>query len=90
MGSVTLKDGTTHTADVIVAADGVHSEATRVVLGVENPALPTNQTAFRFLIPSLALSRDPETVHFLDSDDGRFKVFTGDNGKRLVWYPCRK
>ncbi len=85
-----MENSTSGTADLIIAGDGVHSTATGVVLGSENPALPTNQSAFRFLIPTSSIAGDPETAHFLDGDDGRFKVFVGDEGKRLVWYPCRK
>ncbi|CZR64780.1 related to salicylate hydroxylase [Phialocephala subalpina] len=87
-GAVTLADGTTYKADLVIAADGVHSGATEVVFGTKNRALPTDQTAFRFLIPTSVLAEDPETAHFLEGDDGRFKVFMGD-GKRIVWYPCR-
>ena len=51
--------------------------------------MPTNHFAYRFLIPSSELAADPVTAHFLDGDDGRMKFFIGE-GKRIVWYPCRK
>ncbi|KAF8856362.1 FAD/NAD(P)-binding domain-containing protein [Acephala macrosclerotiorum] len=87
-GSVTRSDGTTYKADLVIAADGVHSQATEVVFGAKNQALTTNQAAFRFLIPTSALAEDPETAHFMEGDDGRFKVFMG-TGRRIVWYPYR-
>lgn len=59
------------------------------MLGAHNPATPTNHFAYRFLIPSCELAADPETAHFLEGDDGRMKFFIGE-GKRIVWYPCRK
>ena len=88
--SITLANGDTEIADVIVAADGVHSQATRHILGHDNLAAPTGMSAFRFLIPSDVLRDDPETASFLEDDAGRFKIFTGTGDRRLVWYPCRK
>ena len=88
--SITLANGDIRTADLIVAADGVHSQATRHVLGHENFAAPTGMSAFRFLIPSDVLRDDPKTASFLENDEGRLKIFTGTGDRRLVWYPCRK
>jgi salicylate hydroxylase len=87
--SITLANGDTQTADLIVAADGVHSQATRHV-GHDNFAAPTGMSAFRFLIPSDTLREDPETASFLEDDEGRFKIFTGSGDRRLVWHACRK
>jgi salicylate hydroxylase len=67
----------------------VHTRAAAAVIGTHNPATPTNQFAYRFLIPSSELAADPETAHFLDGDDGRIKFYIGEE-KRIVWYPCRK
>jgi len=77
--------------DLIIAADGVHSIAIEAALGVPNEALPTTNYnfAYRFLIPSSEIAADPETVQFTQNDDGRMKFIVGD-GRRLVWYPCRK
>ncbi|KAF4626391.1 hypothetical protein G7Y89_g11767 [Cudoniella acicularis] len=85
---INLKKG-----DLIIAADGIHSSAVEAILGSPNPALPNENPNFinfiyRFLIPSSTILSDPETAHFLDDDDGRFKLLLGE-GKRLVWYPCR-
>lgn len=90
MGSITLADSTVHKADLIVAADGVHSLATEAVLGYQNAAHGTGQSMFRFLIPSSEIVADPETAHFLDAGDGCFKIFLGNAGNRIVWYSCRK
>ncbi|KAF2109355.1 putative salicylate hydroxylase [Lophiotrema nucula] len=87
-GSIRLADSSVVTADLIVAADGVHSRATKKVIG-EQYAEPTDQSAFRFLIPTTELAADPQTAPLIEDDDGRFKVLLGDRGNRLVWYPCR-
>jgi salicylate hydroxylase len=75
--------------DLIVAADGVHSSAVAAVLGAPNPARSTFHFAYRLLIPSKEIAADPETSQFAEGDDGQMKFMVGD-GKRIVWYPCRK
>ena len=75
--------------DLIVAADGVHSSAVSSIIGVDSKALPTGFSAFRFLIPTQAILGDPQTRHFLEGKGSQFKLFVGDGGRRLVWYPCR-
>jgi salicylate hydroxylase len=89
-GTVTLSNSKVDTADLIVAAEGVHSRATKVVLGSLQHPTPTDQSAFRFLIPTAKIAADPETASFVHDDDGCFKVFVGARGNRIVWYPCRK
>jgi len=89
-GTITLADSSTYTADLVIAADGVHSAAVTLVTGRENPAESTGQSAFRFLIPTEAILEDPETRSFIEGKEGRFKIFVGDAGRRLVWYPCRE
>jgi salicylate hydroxylase len=89
-GSIALADGSIVKGDLIVAADGVHSTATPLVLGEALSSFTTDHSAFRCLIPTSELAADPVTAFLVDKtvDDGRFKVFT-HNENRLVWYPCR-
>lgn len=86
-----MASGETIIGDLVIAADGVHSGAVEAILGAPNPALPTTNYnfAYRFLIPSSELAADPETARFTEDDDGQMKFLLGD-GKRIVWYPCRK
>jgi salicylate hydroxylase len=91
--TITLADGSTATADLVIAADGVHTRAAAVVLDTTSPApaQPTHEFAYRFLIPTAAIRADPETRRFVDDAeaDGQVRIFVGE-GKRCVWYPCRK
>jgi salicylate hydroxylase len=77
--------------DLIIAADGVHTGAVEAILGAPNPAVMTTNYnfAYRFLIPSKEIASDAETAQFAEDDDGRMKFVVAD-GRRLVWYPCRK
>ncbi|KAK1782302.1 hypothetical protein QBC45DRAFT_439223 [Copromyces sp. CBS 386.78] len=95
--SLTLSTGHTLTADLIIAADGVHSRAPEYVLGHPNqPRMlpdPKLNTCYRFLIPTAEIASDPETKFFLDSDKMEAKVcrlWPDVKGrKRLIAYRCR-
>lgn len=88
-GSVKLEDAEVINADLIIAADGVHTMAATMVLGQPIPAAPTDTSAFRFLIPTTDLEGASGAEEFLKYK-GSMKIFIGENGKRLVWYPCRR
>ncbi|KAI9691331.1 MAG: hypothetical protein M1820_009752 [Bogoriella megaspora] len=87
-GQLVLNDGTKYKKDVIVAADGVHSFLTSKILGTENAAYPTGQSAFRFLIPTEKLLQDPEARLVVQGRPDGIYVVSGSD-RRLVWYPCR-
>ncbi|SLM37504.1 Monooxygenase, FAD-binding [Lasallia pustulata] len=89
-GTVTLENTEVISADLIIAADGVHTMAADLVLGEPIPAAPTNTSAFRFLISTADLKSSAGGARkFLDYE-GSMKIFIGEGGKRLVWYPCRR
>lgn len=93
-GTIELADETVDRADLIVAADGVHSVLRSVVVGTEaSAASPTGSSAFRFLIPTANLLDDPLLVDLLtqkckgptilaDTQDPKSE-------RHIVWYDCR-
>ncbi|KAL5333984.1 hypothetical protein BJX70DRAFT_391760 [Aspergillus crustosus] len=93
-GSIQLADGSSHHADLVVAADGVHSSAVRHVVGYATPAVSTGWAVFRFLIPADELREDLEISSLLEGgstklENGLMRIFaTAGSMKRLVWYPC--
>ena len=93
-GAVTLADGFELAADLVVAADGVHSRANKFVLGNERPALPSATTVIRFMIPTEAVLADPKTAPLLAgiaAEGSQISIYTAaDNTRLLVRYPCRK
>ena len=89
IGTVTLKNAEVISADLIIAADGVHTMAADLVLGQPIPAAQTNTSAFRFLIPTADLKNAGGARKFLEYE-GSMKIFVGEGGKRVVWYPCRR
>lgn len=93
--SITLLDGTIVTADLVIAADGVHSKAAEVILGkTEPPQKPANRMncAYRFLIPRADVEADPETRSFNHGHQqlGCRALIDGPNQRRLITYSCRE
>lgn len=90
MGIVILKDGSRRAADLVIAADGIHSKAVKFVTGSDNPAVDTGLSIFRWLAPSSDLLEDPEINVLMGDDEGINTHFVERSDKRLVYYPCRK
>lgn len=63
-GSVTFTDGQIVKADLVVAADGVHSKAMNHILDQTTAAMPSNTTVIRFILPVEELQRDNVLKHF--------------------------
>ena len=89
-GRVTIETGEVLQADLIVAADGVHSNAVKHVLGDEVVhAGDTGWACMRWLVQREDFLSDPETAHMIQDSSTRY--FTAAEGAAgLVWYPCRK
>ncbi|AXI42282.1 FAD-dependent monooxygenase [Sulfitobacter sp. SK011] len=72
---VQMSDGSTRRAEVVVAADGIHSMARPVLNGADTAAF-TGQVAWRALVPNT--SNHPDEAHV-----------TMGPGRHLVSYPVR-
>ena len=80
-------------ADVVIAADGVHSLAAKTIL--ENQPEPQTSElynyTYRFLIPTADLMKDLEIAAFLKTKPGHLVVLPDQSAlRRLVCYPCRE
>jgi hypothetical protein len=87
--TITLVDGTRHSADLIIAASGIHTPFLSLILppGQDITPVSTGTSAFRFLIPTSDLLPNDEITPFMKEPG--IKIFVGEGSKRLVWYPCR-
>ncbi|KAN0074038.1 hypothetical protein V8E54_007975 [Elaphomyces granulatus] len=85
-GTITLADLSVHQADLIVGADGVHSNAVNHVFGRPTPAILSNTAVYRFIIPTEDLRSDPQIAAHLK--DGVVRVIVSNSMTRLIWYPC--
>ncbi|KAK0756061.1 hypothetical protein N5P37_011434, partial [Trichoderma harzianum] len=85
--TVTLDDGNSIEADVIIGADGVRSVA-RLSVCEERKYIadaPT-QNAFRFMISIAKIQDDPATASFLDTVDSMDMYYADD--RKVVMYLC--
>ena len=93
-GSVTLKDGSRHAADLIVGADGLHSVLREAVLTHETTApSPSGLSAFRFLMDTTAMKDDPKLAKVLEARGPGVEILIDAketiSERHMVWYPCR-
>ncbi|KAI1501362.1 putative salicylate hydroxylase [Biscogniauxia marginata] len=93
-GFVDLEDGTRHYADLIVAADGVHSFLRAVVMRDQVAAAVTHSgmSAFRFMIPTSMLQDDQHFQKLLQVKGKGSSLFadtTRDTEHHMVWFTCR-
>lgn len=83
---ITLADGTSVSGDLVVGADGVHSQTRTSVLGRETALVNHGICCYRFLISTADLLADPDTSIFADSP-GVFVQVSGQD-RRICMYPC--
>ena len=90
-GSIKLDNGTHITADLIIAADGIHSGAHEIILGHRFPVKPSGITNMRFLLNTSDILDDPDTAKLLDDGPGCFAFYANSDRKAyLLRFPCRK
>jgi 2-polyprenyl-6-methoxyphenol hydroxylase-like FAD-dependent oxidoreductase len=71
--SVKLRNGEVHTADVVIAADGLKSVCRLELFnkfGLVDKALPTGDAAYRIVIPAESLLADPTLKHLIQTPVG--------------------
>lgn len=62
---VVLSDGRRMTADLVVGADGINSRLREVMLGRRDPPTPTGDLAYRLLLSTKEMLKDPELAEFV-------------------------
>lgn len=82
------------TADLVVAADGIHSVAVEAILGHSNPAQAANRNncCYRFLISKMELEGHEDTKFFVEPPSSLVCRIYADQerSRRLIAYPCRE
>lgn len=95
-GTVTLEDGTVHRGDLVVGADGIHSQTVQAIAGPEcvPECVPTRAgvNIFRFFVPEEKARQNPLAAKFLDDHNypNAHVSFRGTNGSVSVIYTARK
>ena len=92
-GAITLADGRTLHKDLIVIADGVHSENLAPITGRDLPVTKSPMSMYRFLQPMSAILSDSQAQRFYADQPSGFSTFykteVGRPGLLLNTYPCR-
>jgi salicylate hydroxylase len=93
--AVKLEDGSEHHADLIIAADGLHSVLRTAVLREEEAAshMKSRMRAFRFMIPTAQLQDDHGFRELVDRKGQGNSVLVDTSAtteRHMVWYTCRK
>lgn len=78
-GCVMTDQGERFEADVVLAADGLHSKSRDVVLGGQGNGKPSGQSIFRCAVPFDKIKDDPLVKEHLGLDDGKpmMRAFIG-------------
>jgi salicylate hydroxylase len=61
-----LEDGREFTADLVVGADGINSKCREILLGREDPPTLTGDLAYRLLLDTSEMMKDPELRGFVE------------------------
>lgn len=61
-----LEDGREIEGDLVVGADGINSKLREVMLGKEDPPTPTGDLAYRLLLSTKEMMKDPELRVFVE------------------------
>ncbi|CAO2656540.1 Nn.00g053430.m01.CDS01 [Neocucurbitaria sp. VM-36] len=59
-------DGTRYKADLVVGADGINSKCREILLGRKDPPLLTGDLAYRLLLNTEDMMKDPELKSFIE------------------------
>ncbi|KAI0433954.1 FAD/NAD(P)-binding domain-containing protein [Xylaria sp. FL1042] len=90
-GVLMLADGTRVQKDLVIIADGAHSNLLADFLGRPAPVQPTGRSIYRWLVSMDEVMADPELAeHYRDKLPGFLGWF--DAEKRILWvnYTCRR
>lgn len=63
--TLTLENGETHTVDLVIGADGINSHLREIMVGHEDPPILTGDLAYRLLLSTKDMLKDPELASFV-------------------------
>jgi salicylate hydroxylase len=63
--TVTLENKETYTVDLVIGADGINSHLREIMLGDEDPPILTGDLAYRLLLSTKDMLKDPELASFV-------------------------
>ena len=87
IGGVTTEGGKDLEADIVIAADGLHSRSSNLVANGEEKAQPSGQSLYRCAMPLSAALKDPVVREQFGLDDGGkpfLRAMIGPNTHAMV------
>ena len=88
-GGVILEDGSRLEADLVVAADGVHTPSWKLVGGEKPPARPSGNSVYRTAFPVEHMLKDPELADYMQLQEGLgcapLRMFMGAGTQFILW-----
>ncbi|TGJ87763.1 hypothetical protein E0Z10_g1025 [Xylaria hypoxylon] len=88
-GEVHFQDGRTVRGDLVVGADGLHSQTIQAVLDNGRDKISTGQKVFRFLVPVEKANTNPSVKNLVNRLGLNQTSVIGPPRGRLIIYPCR-
>ncbi|KAK6429202.1 hypothetical protein LTR95_014649, partial [Oleoguttula sp. CCFEE 5521] len=89
-GTVSLESGDQLVADLIVAADGIHSSIRSTVIDCEVKAIPTGFSAYRMVIPTDVLAKEAPEFTALLEPTKPYTTMMLAHSCRLIMGPARE
>lgn len=87
-GVVTASDGRQWQADIVIGADGIHSNVRDLLFPHSVQPRPADQAAYRCLVPASKITQPRLREILLEPSSAGMKVWLGED-RRIVTYPCR-
>jgi len=63
--TLTLENGESYTVDLVIGADGINSRLREIMVGHEDPPTLTGDLAYRLLLSTKDMLKDPELASFV-------------------------
>jgi salicylate hydroxylase len=75
--TVMLADGREQIADLVIGADGIHSRMREVLVRQKQPPKRTGDLAYRLLLDTKKLMRDPDLAPFVTAKEVNYWIGPG-------------
>ncbi|KUI66985.1 6-hydroxynicotinate 3-monooxygenase [Cytospora mali] len=82
--TVFCADGRSFEADLVVGADGINSKLREAFLGREDPPVPTGDLAYRLLLNTEEMRKDPDLRMFVEEPQVNYWVGPGKHAVNYV------
>ena len=83
--TLTLENGESYTVDLVIGADGINSHLREIMVGHEDPPILTGDLAYRLLLSTKDMLKDPELASFVT--DPQVNYWLGPDAHAGKYHP---